>query len=64
MYGITYKCETCLAFDLCNKCYLSRHLIHLNHSFKTIGLEYEPVTEDELTEEDDDDDSDDTDSDD
>jgi ankyrin repeat protein len=49
--GIRYKCETCLDFDFCYKCYLSRHLMHPDHSFKTIGPEYEPVVEEAPAEE-------------
>ena len=69
MYGINYNCETCLDFDLCYKCYRSRHLIHLDHPFKMIEPEYEPVVEKALAEEgdeyrDDDDDDEDIDSDD
>jgi hypothetical protein len=69
MYGICYECKTCLDFDFCYKCYLSRRLTHPDHPFKTIGPEYEPVNEEAPAEEegnesedgDDDDDDDDTD---
>jgi hypothetical protein len=54
--GIVYECETCHNLLFCYKCYPSRHLIHPDHSFKTVGPEYEPVTIVLAEEEDDDDD--------
>lgn len=65
MYGIIYECETCFNLWFCYKCYLSRHLIHPDHSFKTVGQEYEPVAIvlAEEKEDDGDDDNDDTDDD-
>ena len=44
MRGIVYECETCHNLLFCYKCYPYRHLIHPDHSFKTVGPEYEPVT--------------------
>jgi hypothetical protein len=61
--GITYECETCLDFAFCYKCYLSRHLIHPDHPFKIIGLEYEPVVYEVLGEKNDESDGDGDDSD-
>ena len=41
MCGIQYHCETCSAFDLCYKCYLSKEVIHPSaHPFRLIGPEY------------------------
>lgn len=66
MYGTGYHCETCLNFDLCYKCYNSRHLIHPDHpTFKAVGDEFLPEDSpesaagaDEHTDDDDDSDSD------
>ncbi|RDL42485.1 uncharacterized protein BP5553_02464 [Venustampulla echinocandica] len=40
IYGIRYHCESCLNFDLCYKCYVSRKYIHLEHGLVPATPEY------------------------
>ena len=46
IWGIRYHCDTCLDFDLCYKCHLSKEVIHPStHLLQPIGPEYETETE-------------------
>lgn len=43
--GLLYKCEVCIDFDFCSKCYARRDILHAdhpNHTFKEVGPEFEP----------------------
>ena len=43
--GLQYRCETCLNFVFCNKCYAHSHLLHPDHPFQVIGPEFDEPAE-------------------